>query len=85
MRITIDLDADVEARLRTLARERGVPLQVVINDVLRASSPRVSAEAPYVLPTRRLGIRPRVRVDRALPLAEGLEDLEIIRKLEPRP
>ncbi len=38
MRTTIDLDPDVDARLRALARERGVPLRTVINDALRAGT-----------------------------------------------
>lgn len=84
MRTTIDLDPDVNAHLRALARQRGVPLRVVINDALRASAHPSSAEAPYVLPTRRLGIRPGVDLDKALALAGQLEDDEIARKLELR-
>jgi len=86
MRTTIDLDPDVDARLRALARERGVPLRVVFNDALRAGlRPASAGEAPpYVLPSRRLGLRPGVDVDKALALAGELEDEEILRKLEPR-
>jgi predicted transcriptional regulator len=36
MRTTVEIDPDVDARLRALARERGVPLRVVLNDALRA-------------------------------------------------
>lgn len=84
MRTTIDLDPDVDARLRALARQRGVSLRVVINEALRARPHPASVEAPYVLPTRRLGIRPGVDVDKALRLAGELEDDEIARKLELR-
>jgi hypothetical protein len=86
MRTTVDLDPDVDARLRTLARERGVPLRVVINDALRAGlHPTVTSETrPYVLPSRRLGLRPGVDVDKALALAGELEDEETLRKLELR-
>jgi predicted transcriptional regulator len=86
MRTTIDLDPDVDARLRAVARERMVPLRVVINDALRAGlhpAPGAGAQ-PYVLPSRRLGIRAGVDVDKALALAGELEDEEILRKLELR-
>lgn len=86
MRTTLDLDPDLDARLRALARERGVPLRVVVNDALRAGlHPSAGGEAPpYVLPSRRLGLRPGINVDKALALASELEDEEIVRKLELR-
>jgi hypothetical protein len=86
VRTTVDIDPDVDARLRALARERGVPLRVVINDALRAGlHPTAHGEMrPYVLPSRRLGVRPGIDVDKALALAGDLEDQEILRKLELR-
>jgi hypothetical protein len=85
MRTTIDLDPDVDARLRALARERGVPLRVVINEALREGVARRAGEhTPYTLPSRPLGARPGVNFDKALALAAGLEDEEIARKLELR-
>jgi hypothetical protein len=86
MRTTVEIDPDVDARLRALARERGVPLRVVLNDALRAGlRPGEPGQVPsYVLPTRRLGIRPEVNVDKALALAGQLEDEEILHKLELR-
>lgn len=85
VRTTIDLDPDVDARLRALARERGVPLRTVINDALRAGTlPTAVAVPPYTLPSRRLGVRPGVDLDKALRLAGELEDDEIVRKLDLR-
>jgi len=82
MRTTIDLDPDVDARLRALARERGVPLRTVINDALRAGLHTGAREAaPYTLPSRHLGVRPGIDLDKALRLAGELEDDEIVRKL----
>lgn len=86
MRTVIDLDPDLEARLRDLSHRRGVPLRQLINDILRAATdPGVhSVRAPYILPTRRLAIRPAVDIDKALAVADRLEEQEIARKLELR-
>lgn len=86
VRTTVTLDPDVDARLRAIARERGVPLRVVINDAIRAGiQPRTgAATVPYRLPSRRLGARPGLNLDKALALAGELEDEEIARKLDLR-
>ena len=85
MRTTIDLDPDVDARLRALARERGVPLRTVINDALRAGTQPGAGDAPpYTLPSRHLGVRPGIDLDKALRLAGEVEDDEIVRKLDLR-
>lgn len=82
MRTTVDLDPDVDARLRALARERGVPLRTVINDTLREGIRPQPEPAPYTLPSRALGVIPGVNLHKALSLAAELEDEENIRKLE---
>ena len=82
MRTTIDLDPDVDARLRAVARERKVPLRVVINDALRAGVGGVAEITPYTMPSRRIGFRPEINLDKALRLAAELEDQEILRKIE---
>jgi hypothetical protein len=86
MRTTVDLDPDVDSRVRALARERGVPMRVVLNDALRAGlhPTAVGQASAYVLPSRRLGLRPGINVDKALALAGELEDEETLRKLELR-
>lgn len=85
LRTTVDLDPDVDARLRALARERGLPLRTVINDALRAGTvPAAGDTEPYRLPSRRLGVRPGVNLDKALRLAGELEDDEVVRKLDLR-
>ena len=56
----------------------------MINEALRAGTHPVTTATSYVLPTRRLGIRPGVDVDRGLTLAGDLEDDEVARKLELR-
>ena len=81
MRTTIDLDPDVDARLRALARERGLPLRTVINDALRAGTHPERTREPYVLPTHPLGVRQGINVDKALALAAEDDDQETARKL----
>ena len=78
------LDPDVAAALEQAARERRVSFKQVLNDAVRAGL-RPPAEAhPYRLPTRRMGLRAGVDLDKALALAADLEDQEVMRKLELR-
>lgn len=67
------------------ARERGVPLETVVNDARRAGTqPHPARAAPYSLPSRCLGVRPGIDLDKALRLASELEDKEIVRKFDLR-
>ena len=73
MRTTVDLDPDVEAHLRALARERGVPFRTIVNEALRAGMHPSRARERYVLPSYDLGVREGIDLDKALPLAAQLE------------
>lgn len=86
MRTTVTLDPDVAAKLKQEARERGVSFKEALNSSVRRglSGGRGAASRPYRVPTRRLGARPGVDLDRALSLAAGLEDAEVVRKLSLR-
>jgi hypothetical protein len=81
MRTTVTLDPDVEARLRTAMRERGVSFKVAINDAVRAglNAPARPVE-PFRMRTAPLGLR--INIDKALTIAGEMEDEEIIRKRE---
>ncbi|HEY7794313.1 MAG TPA: hypothetical protein VIA10_09935 [Gaiellaceae bacterium] len=83
MRTTLTLDPDVADRLRTLARERGLPFKRVVNDVLRRGLGEGSRES-FRIDARPLGLRPGIDLDQALELAARLEDEETLRKLELR-
>jgi hypothetical protein len=83
MRTTLTLDPDVADRLRTLARERGLPFKQVVNAVLRRGLDDGSHE-PFRVEARALGLRPGIDLDQALELAARLEDEETLRKLELR-
>jgi hypothetical protein len=82
MRTTVTLDPDVAAKLKEVARERGVPFKAALNDAVRAGlggSGRTARR--YRMPARRMGVRPGVDLDRSLRLAGELEDAELVRKL----
>ena len=86
MRTTVTLDPDLEAKLRALARERGISFKQALNSTLRRGFDAGSSRSrrPYRLASRRLGLRPGIDLDHALRLAGEFEDVETIRKLELR-
>ena len=84
MRTTVTLDADVAARLKALARERGMSFKEALNGALRRGLSGPVAARPYRLATRRMTLRAGIELDKPLRLAAELEDAETIRKLELR-
>jgi hypothetical protein len=83
MRTTVTLDPDVEAKLRTAMRERGVSFKVALNDAVRSGLGRDSSEPKrYRMPSAPMGLQPGVNLEKALRLAGELEDEEIVRKLQ---
>jgi hypothetical protein len=85
VRTTVTLDEDVAAKLQQVSRERGVSFKGALNDAVRAG---LAAAAPpsrsFRVHAQPLGIRPGVDIDKALGLADEIEDAEILRKLELR-
>ncbi|MDX6682918.1 MAG: hypothetical protein QOG94_2957 [Solirubrobacteraceae bacterium] len=85
MRTTVTLDDDVVASLRDLARERNISFKEALNTSVRlGTAAGAGASRLYRLPTRPLGLRAGIDLDKALRLAGELEDAEIVRKLELR-
>jgi len=85
VRTTVTLDPDVAAALRQVMRQRGVSFKQALNEAVRAGlAERSPRPRRYRLPSRRLGLRPGVDLDRALSLAGDMEDAELVRKLELR-
>jgi Ribbon-helix-helix protein, copG family len=86
MRTTVTLDADLAAKLRAIARERGVSFKEALNSTLRRglTTGGGSSSRRYRLKSQRLGLRQGVDLEHALRLASELEDAETIRKLELR-
>ena len=82
MRTTVTLDADVERLLRDSMRQRGLSFKQALNEAVRAGLTR----GPN--PTRRfkqrtfpLGGEQYFRWDKALSVADAIEDEELSRKL----
>ncbi|WP_131746523.1 antitoxin [Frankia sp. Cppng1_Ct_nod] len=85
MRTTVTLDPDVAIAIREVVRERGVSFKEALNTLIRTGlASRHQDVPPYRTPTRSLGLRPDVNLDKALRLSSELEDAEIISKLELR-
>lgn len=85
MRTTVTLDPDVDAKLRSLARDRGISFKEALNLSLRAAlGAQTGTPRRYRVPTWPMGLRAGVDLDKALRLAGDLEDAEIVRKLELR-
>ena len=85
MRTTVTLDSDLAAKLKALARERGISFKDALNGTLRRGlTSGGGSKRRYRLRSRPLGLRPGVELTHALRLAAELEDAETIRKLELR-
>ncbi len=85
MRTTVDIDPILLEQLRLEAVRRGTSVKALLNSALRAGLTARVAEPPatYRLNTVSLG-SPRVNLDRALQLADALEDEEHGRDLQLR-
>jgi hypothetical protein len=84
MRTTVDIDRHLLERLRDEAHHAGVSFKTILNRTLRRG---LAAQRPditrYECPTFSMGA-PRRTVDKALALADALEDEEVERKLAQR-
>jgi hypothetical protein len=79
MRTTVTLDPVAEQLVRRRMQEHGISFKQAVNDLIRAGAvgPSPSFETRVVA----MG-RPQVNLDRALQLAEEIEDEEILRKMQ---
>jgi hypothetical protein len=87
VRTTLTLETDLARALREEAARSGKPLKRVVNETLRAGLAARRARAPRryrLAPVHLGGVVPGVDLDRALRLAEALEDEAIAHKLELR-
>lgn len=85
MRTTVTLDPDVAAKLKAVARQRGVSFKQALNQAVRAGLAAGRRTERLFQPyTQPMGLRPGVFLDKASRLAAALEDDEILGKLELR-
>ncbi len=80
MRTTVTLDADADAIVRKVMRERRLTFKQALNAVIRAGVGEASRSSRPRFRTFRMGA-PRIPLDKALQLAAELDDEEIIRKM----
>ena len=88
MRTTLTLDDKLAKALKKLAHDSGKSFKEVVNQTVRAGLAAENAPSkpkPYrVKPTKLGGVLPGINLDKALQIAERLEDEEIARKIELR-
>jgi hypothetical protein len=88
MRTTLTLDEQIAKALKSAAHRTGKPFKQVVNETLRAGLAAGHASArpqPFRLKTVSLGgVRGGLNLEKALRLAEALEDEELARKLAQR-
>lgn len=87
MRTTLTLEKDLALALRAEARRSGRPLKAIVNEALRAglaARTRRAARRYRLAPVSLGGVVAGVDLDKALRLADALEDDAIARKLELR-
>lgn len=83
MRTTVTLDPDVERLIRSAMRERGTSFKQALNQAVRdglnvKARPR---RRKFVQQTFDMGAPQLFRWEKALAVAEAMEDEEILRKL----
>jgi hypothetical protein len=87
MRTTLTIDDDLVGALKDLAHRSKRPFKEVVNETLRAglTTRRAPRAKPYRVKPASLGeVLPGINLDKALALADALEDQEIAAKMERR-
>lgn len=86
MRTTVTLDPDTEKLLRDAVRERGASFKAILNEAVRKglAPARRARKRRFVQKTYALGANEHFRWDKALALADAMEDEEIVRKMSLR-
>ena len=83
MRTTVTLDADVERLIKNSMRERSLSFKEALNEAVRAGLLREKhpRARKFVQKTFPLGAGQDFRWDKALAIAEAMEDEELSRKI----
>ena len=87
MRTTLTLDDAIARALKERAHRSGRPFKQVVNETLRAglAASGTRRNKPYkVTPAALGGVLPGVNLDKALALADAIEDQELAAKMQLR-
>ncbi len=84
MRTTVTLDRDVEALIATAMKERQATFKQVLNAAVRAGLGSKRPRKAFVQKTFALGHDLNFRWDKALAIADAMEDEELSRKMSLR-
>lgn len=83
MRTTVTLDADVERLIRVAMRDRGITFKEALNQAARIGlrGKEAKRSQKFAQKTFPMGEGQQFRWDKALAVAEAIEDEELSRKL----
>jgi hypothetical protein len=88
MRTTLTIEERIARDLKQLAHQTGKPFKVVVNETLRAglaaAQERPKPKRYRLRPASLGGVRPGIDIDKALALADWLEDEQLAAKIEQR-
>jgi hypothetical protein len=86
MRTTLTIDDAIARALKDLAHRSNKPFKQVVNETLRAglSAPAARSRRYRVKPAALGGVAPGVNLDKALALADAIEDRELVAKMRLR-
>jgi hypothetical protein len=87
MRTILTIDDSIAKALKDLAHRSNKPFKQVVNETLRAglSAPAASKSRRYrVKPAALGGVLPGINLDKALALADAIEDQELASKMQLR-
>lgn len=88
MRTTLTIDDGIARALKELAHRSNKPFKQVVNETLRAGLSRRTelrqSRSYKVKPASLGGVLPGIDLDRALALADAIEDQELARKMQLR-
>lgn len=82
MRTIVTIDQDLEVQIRRLMKERALSFKEALNSLIRAGlAVEAQASRPYVLPTRELGLRSDINLDKALNISAEFEDDQVTSRI----
>ena len=83
MRTTVTLDPDVERLIKSAMRERSISFKVALNEAARTglSGEKHKRAQKFVQKTYPMGEEQEFRWDKALAIADAIEDEELMRKM----